>query len=106
MQGQVQWPELMAIISMITGSGVMVAGFVVWLWSKMASADREYRKAIDELREALNTTRVEIAEKYVTIAALAKVEVRIEAVLSSMAAQFERGFDRLTDLISKKHQTD
>jgi hypothetical protein len=100
MQGAVEWPQLTAIIGMIVSSGVVVAGVVLWLWSKMASVDTEHRKAIDEMRAALNNLRVEVAEKYVPNVELGKFEKRIENSLNNLTQQFEKGFDRVMNLLT------
>lgn len=105
MQGSVEWPQLTAIIGMIVSSGVVVAGVVLWLWSKMASADTEHRKAIDEMRAALNNLRVEVAEKYVPNVELGKFEKRIENSLNNLTQQFEKGFDRVMNLLrTNRHE--
>jgi hypothetical protein len=101
MQGTVGWEQLIFVVSAISTCGMAVAGFVVWLWSKLSASDKEHRKSIDDMRKAHSDLRVEIAEKYVPNAELGKVESRIETTLAAMAQQFERGFDRLTDMISK-----
>lgn len=101
MQGPVEWPQLVAIVGMIVASGAVVAGIVLWLWSKMSASDDEHRRCIEDMKQALSNLRVEVAEKYVPNVELGKFEKRIENSLNTMTQQFERGFDRLTTMMSQ-----
>ncbi len=84
----VTWSELYVVAGLIVGAGVAVAGFTAWLW-----------RVISALRSELTDFREKVAENYATTQAVIQVESRIEAALNRLVEQFERGFDRVIQLI-------
>jgi hypothetical protein len=101
MAGTVEWSQLAAIVGFVVTGGIIVAGVVVWLWTKLSSTEHDTQQNIDALRSSLHNLRVEIAEKYVPNSELSKVESRIENSLVAMAEKVERGFERLADQITR-----
>lgn len=86
----VTWNEIYIVAGLILGAGTAVAGFTAWLWRVMAS-----------LRKELTDFREKVAETYATAQTVVQVEGRIEAALNRMVEQFERGFDRVIQLIHR-----
>lgn len=99
MTGTVQWEQLVFIVGLVVVAGGGVLSFALWLWGRLNSVARESDKKISEIEQSHNNLRVKVAEEYVPFSELGKVEARIEGRLSEMAKQFERGFDRMIDIL-------
>jgi hypothetical protein len=83
MNAQVTWSELSAALSIIVTLGGIVAGCVIWLWTKHALHDRE-----------LADFKIKVAENYVTLAALVRLEERFEAAMEKLGTKLERLMDK------------
>jgi len=99
MSGAVQWNELVFIVSAVILAGGGVLSFTLWLWRQLGRVASEADDKISNIEKSHNDLRVKVAEEYVPFSELGKVEARIEGRLSEMAKQFERGFDRLIDIL-------
>lgn len=99
MSGVVEWPQLIFVVVAVIAAGSGVLSFAIWLWSRIGRVETNANIKIDSLEKQHNDLRVKVAEEYVPFSELGKVEARIEGRLSEMAKQFERGFDRMIDIL-------
>lgn len=83
MGAQVNWGELSLVLGAIIGAGSIVAGFLIFLWTKFNAQDK-----------ALADHRLETAKTYVTAEALMKVEERLNLAIDRLGDKLERALER------------
>ena len=92
MTAQVTWAELWTVVAAIVFLGSIVVGVVGWLWTKFTQHDRE-----------LGEFKIKVAENYVTLAALERLENRFEEAMEKLGGRIEKMMDRMTHLSGGGH---
>lgn len=90
MSGQVSWEQLSFFVSIIVAGGGTLVAIILWLW-----------KQISGLQRAHDAFRIEVAKEYASLANVSTVERRIETALTQLRADFDRGFERVIDMLGK-----
>jgi hypothetical protein len=101
MSGAVQWDQLVFLSTILVGVVGGVLSITLWLWRQFSALRQHHDEFRLEVARQHDEFRLEVAKEYVSATNLAAVERRIETALTQLRQDFDRGFERVIDMMSR-----